>query len=147
MVEHVLFPSAAIGRGVWVPGPPTGPGALCIPFDPDMIRTSGGSTGTTPTIYGTFPLHREWSHRRIADRVRISGCDTANAPTVGPFPMAPVPDCHGYLPDPFQPTERHRGGDSREIARLTSERGERRPGPAEPFSDRCCSVMPGRRNW
>ena len=126
----------ATGEWSLVPGPPTEPRERCV-IRSILARFArpAASPGRHPPFAGTFPLHREWSITRIADRVRIPGCDTANAATDGPFPGAPVPDCHGYLPDPPKETPGSTGDDRREIARPASRCGE------------SGSVIPGRRNW
>ena len=115
----------AMGEWSLVPGPPTEPRERCV-IRSILARFArpAAAPGRHPPFAGTFPLHREWSITRIADRVRIPGCDTANAPTDGPFPGAPVPDCHGYLPDPPKETPGSTGDDRREIARPASRRGE-----------------------
>jgi hypothetical protein len=142
MVEHFLVPSAAQCEGVWLPGPRPGPGCAVNPFDPGMIRTSRSFIGTMPTICGHIPLHRGRSITRIADRGRISGCDTANAPTVGPFRGG---SGSGLLRGIFLTTERHRPGQP-EIARSASPAQGKRPGQAELFSAgivRCCQEAGG----
>ena len=130
MVEHFLVPSAAQCEGVWLPGPRPGPGCAVNPFDPGMIRTSRSFIGTMPTICGHIPLHRGRSITRIADRGRISGCDTANALTVGPFPGG---FGSGLLRGFVLTTERHRPGQPGNRSSRIPARGKR-PVLDEPVS-------------
>jgi hypothetical protein len=133
-----LVPSAAVEEWSLVPGPPTGPGALCNPFrswhDPHARRIHRGDT----------------HHLRAHFRFTVGGQSRVWLIVFeypGPMGQTRPPSANSRglrfrIVTGISPARRNTpgstGDDRQEIARPASRRGEKRRAPAEPFPIALC---------